>query len=43
MRLLLTGDSIIARKEGKNEPHINWNLKQVLPKLEIENYCGIWY
>ena len=37
MRLLLTGDSIIARKEGKNEPHINWNLKQVLPKLEIEN------
>lgn len=37
MRLLLTGDSIIARNEGKTEPHINWNLKQDIPKIEIEN------
>lgn len=37
MKLLLTGDSIIARKEGKNEPHLNWNLKQMLPGIEIEN------
>lgn len=37
MKLLLTGDSIIARKEGKNEPHINWNLRQVLSNVEIEN------
>lgn len=37
MRLLLTGDSIIARYEGKNEPHLNWNLKQILPDIEIEN------
>ena len=37
MRLLLTGDSIIARNEGKEEPHINWNLKKMLPDVEIEN------
>lgn len=37
MRLLLTGDSIIAREENKDEPHINWNLKQLLPDIEIEN------
>lgn len=37
MRLLLTGDSIIARHEGKAEPHINWNLSQLIPNLEIEN------
>lgn len=37
MRLLLTGDSIIARNEGKEEPHINWNLKQSLSNIEIEN------
>lgn len=37
MKLLLTGDSIIARKEGKNEPHLNWNLKQMLPGIKIEN------
>lgn len=37
MRVLLTGDSIIARHEGKDEPHINWNLKQILPKIQIEN------
>lgn len=37
MRLLLTGDSIIARNEGKEKPHINWNLKKMLPDVEIEN------
>ncbi len=37
MRVLLTGDSIIARQEGKNEPHLNWNLHQLLPDIEIEN------
>ncbi|AGQ22678.1 esterase [Lactobacillus helveticus] len=37
MRVLLTGDSIIARYEGKPEPHINWNLKQILPEIQIEN------
>ncbi|EEJ71816.1 SGNH/GDSL hydrolase family protein [Lactobacillus ultunensis] len=37
MRLLLTGDSIIARNEGKKEPHINWNLKHGLTNVEIEN------
>lgn len=37
MRLLLTGDSIISRAEGKNEPHINWNLRQLLPGIKIEN------
>lgn len=37
MRVLLTGDSIIARYEGKAEPHINWNLKQILPEIQIEN------
>src|SRR5699024_4530294 len=37
MRVLLTGDSIIARQEGKNEPHLNWNLQQLLPEIELEN------
>lgn len=37
MKLLLTGDSIIAREENKHEPHINWNLKQLLPDIKIEN------
>ncbi|MGN1284508.1 MAG: GDSL-type esterase/lipase family protein, partial [Candidatus Limosilactobacillus intestinavium] len=37
MRILLTGDSIIARNEGKIEPHINWNLRQFFPEIEIEN------
>lgn len=37
MRVLLTGDSIIARYEGKTEPHINWNLKRMLPEIQIEN------
>ena len=37
MRVLLTGDSIIARHEGKAIPHIDWNLKQLLPDLTVEN------
>lgn len=37
MRLLLTGDSIIARLEGKAIPHINYNLKRLLPNLTVVN------
>lgn len=37
MKLLLTGDSIIARREGKDQPHINWNLQQLMPDVKIEN------
>lgn len=37
MRVLLTGDSIIARNEGKNEPHLNWNLQKLLLGVELEN------
>lgn len=37
VKILLTGDSIIARKEGLTEPHINHNLKQLLPNLQVIN------
>lgn len=37
MRLLLTGDSIIARYEGKDRPHLNWNLERLMPDVEIQN------
>ena len=37
MKILLTGDSIIARKEGLAEPHINYNLKQLLSNLQVIN------
>lgn len=37
MRLLLTGDSIIARKEGLAEPRLNATLKSMHPGWQIEN------
>lgn len=37
MKLLLTGDSIIARHEGLNEPHINHDLQKLIPDCEITN------
>lgn len=37
MHLILLGDSLFARHEGKAEPHINFSLKQYLPDLVITN------
>lgn len=37
LKLLLTGDSIIARHEGLNEPHINHDLQKLIPDCEIIN------
>lgn len=37
MKVLLTGDSIIARHEGLDEPRLNFELKKRLPNLEIIN------
>ena len=37
MKLLLTGDSIIARKEGLKEPRINNAIKAKIPDIEIAN------
>lgn len=37
MKLLLTGDSLIARHEGLNEPYLNHNLKLALPNCQIIN------
>ncbi|BDR60273.1 GDSL-type esterase/lipase family protein [Lactobacillus xylocopicola] len=37
MKLLLTGDSIIARKEGLQEPHINNDIKKKIPQVEVVN------
>ncbi|MDF7639688.1 GDSL-type esterase/lipase family protein [Lactobacillus sp. ESL0791] len=37
MKLLLTGDSIIARKEGLQELYLNVDLRKRLPALEIIN------
>lgn len=37
MRILLLGDSIFARKEGLDQPRINWTLKEKKPDLEIDN------
>lgn len=37
MKLLLSGDSIVARKEGLTEPHINYNLKKLLSNLQVIN------
>ncbi|WEV36752.1 SGNH/GDSL hydrolase family protein [Lactobacillus sp. ESL0677] len=37
MKLLLTGDSIIARKEGLNEPRLNATLKKLHQNLELNN------
>lgn len=43
MKLLLTGDSLIARHEGKDIPHINFSLQEKMPNLEIINtaICGV--
>lgn len=37
VKILLTGDSIIARKEGLTEPHINYNLTQLFSNLQVIN------
>lgn len=37
LKLLLSGDSIIARHEGLTEPHINYNLKKLIPNCQIIN------
>lgn len=37
MKLLLTGDSLIARYEGLHEPHLNYNLKNAFPNCQIIN------
>ncbi len=37
MKVLLTGDSIIARREGMQEPRLNVNLKKKMPEIEITN------
>lgn len=37
MKLLLTGDSIIARKEGLKSPRINNAIKAKIPDIEIVN------
>lgn len=37
MRVLLTGDSIIARREGLTMPRLNFNLQQKLPGIELTN------
>lgn len=37
MRILLLGDSLFARYEGKDEPHIHYSLKRYLPDLVIDN------
>ncbi|KAI4309022.1 SGNH/GDSL hydrolase family protein [Lactobacillus intestinalis] len=37
MKVLLTGDSIIARCEGLKEPHLNADLKRDCPELELNN------
>lgn len=37
MRILLTGDSIIARHEGLDEPRLDVNLKKKMPELTITN------
>lgn len=37
MKVLLSGDSIIARHEGLAEPRLNVNLKKKMPELELTN------
>lgn len=37
MRVLLTGDSIIARREGLTMPRLNFNLQQKLPGIKLTN------
>lgn len=37
MKVLLTGDSIIARHEGLKEPMLNVELKKIIPQIELVN------
>lgn len=37
MKIALLGDSLFARFEGRDEPHINFSLKQYIPELVIAN------
>ncbi len=37
MKILLTGDSIIARHEGLSEPRINVDLKKKVPGIKLIN------
>lgn len=37
MKVLLTGDSIIARHEGLDKPRLDVNLKKKMPELSITN------
>ncbi|MET3557207.1 lysophospholipase L1-like esterase [Streptococcus rupicaprae] len=39
MRLLLLGDSLFARCEGKQVPHIEYSLHQLATDLSIENWA----
>lgn len=37
MKILLTGDSIIARREGLSEPRLNYELKKRISEIELMN------
>ncbi|TCD46107.1 hypothetical protein D3X11_01165 [Streptococcus sp. X16XC17] len=39
MKILLLGDSLFARLEGKTIPHIDYSLRENLPNLSIENWA----
>lgn len=39
MHLLLLGDSLFARHEGKDLPHIEYSLCQLVPELTITNWA----
>ncbi|MGT2910571.1 GDSL-type esterase/lipase family protein [Streptococcus cameli] len=37
MKLVLIGDSLFARKEGKEKPHIEWSMEQLDDQLVFQN------
>lgn len=39
MKILLLGDSLFARLEGKVVPHIEHSLQELMPSLTIENWA----
>lgn len=39
MHLLLLGDSLFARHEGKDLPHIEYSLRQLVPDVTITNWA----
>lgn len=39
MHLLLLGDSLFARHEGKEMPHIEYSLRQLVPDMTITNWA----